>query len=110
MVCLCVKRKLQLVGTAQLLCQRHCTKSMKKYKENTELTVVIVVFIKDALNLGEQKEQKQCHTTSKFLLVKLFTTAVTMEESDTPIIAISTKQNLKHELWALLDHLEHHQV
>lgn len=55
MVCLCVRRKLQLVGTAQLLCQRHCTKSMKKYKENTELSLVIVVFIKDASKQGEEK-------------------------------------------------------
>lgn len=66
MVCLCVRGKLQLVGTAQLLCQRHCTKSMKKYKENTELTLVIVVFIKDASNRGEQKEHEQGNTTSTF--------------------------------------------
>lgn len=71
MVCLCVRGKLQLVGTAQLLCQRHCTKSMKKYKENTELTLVIVVFnIKDASNRGEQKEHEQGNTTSTFSRVK----------------------------------------
>lgn len=66
MVCLCVRGKLQLVGTAQLLCQRHCTKSMKKYKENTELTLVIVVFIKDASNRGEQNKHEQGNTTSTF--------------------------------------------
>lgn len=66
MVCLCVRGKLQLVGTAQLLCQRHCTKSMKKYKENTELTLVIVVFTKDASNRGEQNKHEQGNTTSTF--------------------------------------------
>lgn len=70
MVCLCVRGKLQLVGTAQLLCQRHCTKSMKKYKENTELTLVIVVFIKDASNRGEQNKHEQGNTTSTFSPVK----------------------------------------
>lgn len=70
MVCLCVRGKLQLVGTAQLLCQRHCTKSMKKYKENTELTLVIVVFIKDASNRGEQNKHEQGNTTSMFSPVK----------------------------------------
>lgn len=39
---------------------------MKKYKENTELTLVIVVFIKDASNRGEQNKHEQGNTTSTF--------------------------------------------